>query len=41
MKIVSILMMAVMMIMVATPVFADVDPNTAISGINPNYSGNN
>ena len=40
MKIVSILMMAVMMIMVAT-VFADVDPNTAISGINPNYSGNN
>lgn len=40
MKIVSILMMAVMMIMVATPVFADVDPNTAISGINPNYSGN-
>lgn len=41
MKIVSILMMAVMMIMVATPVFADVDPNTAISGINPIYSGNN
>lgn len=41
MKIVSILMMAVMMIMVATPVFADVDPSTAISGINPSYSGNN
>ncbi len=40
MKIVSILMMAVMMIMVATPVFADVNPGSAISGINPSYSGN-
>mgnify|MGYP004648149997 FL=1 len=41
MKIFSILMMAVMMIMVATPVFAAVDPSSAISGITPEYSGNN
>lgn len=40
MKVISILMMAVMMIMVATPVFADVNPETAISGITPNYGGN-
>ena len=29
-----------MMIMVATPVFADVDPDSAISNLNPDYSGN-
>lgn len=33
MKVISILMMAVMMIMVATPVFADVDPGSAIEGV--------
>ena len=34
MKIVSILMMAIMMVMVATPVFAGkVDPDSAISGV--------
>ena len=39
MKIVSILMMAIMMIMVATPVLA-VDPGSAIDSINPSYGGN-
>ena len=33
-KIVSILMMAIMMLMVATPVFAAVDPTTAIDNVN-------
>lgn len=42
MKIVSILMMAVMMIMVATPVFADVDPGKAIDDVKSkvSYGGN-
>lgn len=40
MKIVSILMMAIMMVMIATPVFADVNPGTAIGQINPTYDGN-
>lgn len=39
-KIISILMMTVMMIMVATPVFADVNPGSAIREINPSYGGN-
>lgn len=42
MKIISILMMAIMMIMVATPVFADVDPGKAIDDVKGKvtYSGN-
>lgn len=42
MKIVSILMMAIMMLMVATPVFADVDTNTAIGDVagKIDYKGN-
>lgn len=41
MKIISILMMAVMMIMVATPVFATpVNPKDAINDITPSYDGN-
>lgn len=41
MKIVSILMMAIMMLMVATPVFA-VDPTSAINSLDGkiNYTGN-
>lgn len=43
MKIVSILMMAIMILMVATPVFADVDPDAAIGEVTGkiNYGGNN
>ena len=42
MKIISILMMAIMMIMVATPVFADVDPGKAIDDVKSkvSYGGN-
>lgn len=42
MKIISILMMAIMMIMVATPVFADVDPGKAIDAVKSkvSYGGN-
>lgn len=42
MKIISILMMAIMMIMVATPVFADVDPGKAIDDVHDkvDYGGN-
>jgi type IV secretory pathway VirB2 component (pilin) len=42
MKIISILMMAIMMIMVATPVFADVDPGKAIDDVKSKvgYGGN-
>lgn len=42
MKIISILMMAIMMIMVATPVFADVDTGKAIDDVHDkvNYGGN-
>lgn len=43
MKIVSILMMAIMMLMVATPVFADVKPGDAINTVEGkiNYKGDN
>ena len=42
MKIVSILMMAIMMLRVSTPVFADVNPGTAIDTVagDITYSGN-
>ena len=42
MKIVSILMMAIMMLMVATPVFAEVNPGSAIGEVEGNikYDGN-